>query len=190
MIGAKDVAFPRLNLMSFYIYVLGALFFLYSIVAGAVDTGWTFYTPYSSQSGTAVTAVTLGAFGGIYLGGGVLPKMGEVFDADRFRERFLAKGATWAAVAIRASRANVAEVADVVRSVVGNNATACRDGKAILLVLGQPLGPAQAVAGELVNRLGQGTFIGVAESANNTWDEAATVAEDLACNLARRAYRL
>ena len=37
-------------------------------------------------------AVTFGAFGGIYLGGGVLPKMGEVFDADGFRERFLAKG--------------------------------------------------------------------------------------------------
>src|SRR5687768_3327875 len=40
MLGTKDVAFPRLNLMSFYIYVLGAAFLLYSIVAGAVDTGW------------------------------------------------------------------------------------------------------------------------------------------------------
>ncbi|MEK7705383.1 MAG: cytochrome c oxidase subunit I [Myxococcota bacterium] len=62
MIGAKDVAFPKLNLTSYYVYVLGAVFFLYSIVAGAVDTGWTFYTPYSTTTGTAVTAVTLGAF--------------------------------------------------------------------------------------------------------------------------------
>ena len=48
MLGAKDVAFPRLNLMSFYIYVFGAIFCLYSIVSGAVDTGWTFYPPYST----------------------------------------------------------------------------------------------------------------------------------------------
>src|SRR5210317_1500507 len=44
MIGAKDVAFPRLNLASWYIYVIGALFALLSIVTGGVDTGWTFYT--------------------------------------------------------------------------------------------------------------------------------------------------
>ncbi len=62
MIGAKDVAFPRLNLASFYIYVVGALFALYSIVAGAVDTGWTFYTPYSTTTSTAVVSMTLGAF--------------------------------------------------------------------------------------------------------------------------------
>ena len=46
-LGAKDVAFPRLNLLSFYIYVFGSLFCLFSIFAGAVDTGWTFFTPYS-----------------------------------------------------------------------------------------------------------------------------------------------
>lgn len=62
MIGAKDVAFPRLNLASYWIYVLGALFALYSIINGAVDTGWTFYTPYSTQTGTAVVSMTLAVF--------------------------------------------------------------------------------------------------------------------------------
>src|SRR5271166_4556828 len=47
MIGAKDVAFPKLNLFSYYIYLAGATIALTSIVMGAVDTGWTFYTPYS-----------------------------------------------------------------------------------------------------------------------------------------------
>lgn len=62
MIGAKDVAFPRLNLASFYIYVFGAVFCVYSIFSGAVDTGWTFYTPYSSTTDTSVVSMTLGAF--------------------------------------------------------------------------------------------------------------------------------
>jgi cytochrome c oxidase subunit 1 len=48
MIGAKDLAFPKLNLLSWYIYNLGALFTLLAIITGGVDTGWTFYTPYSS----------------------------------------------------------------------------------------------------------------------------------------------
>lgn len=62
MIGAKDVAFPRLNLISWYVYVLGAVFAVYSMVAGAVDTGWTFYTPYSTSTNTAVISMTMGAF--------------------------------------------------------------------------------------------------------------------------------
>ncbi len=62
MIGAKDVAFPRLNLASWYIYVAGAVICLYSIVAGGADTGWTFYTPYSTETGTAVISLTFGAF--------------------------------------------------------------------------------------------------------------------------------
>jgi cytochrome c oxidase subunit 1 len=62
MLGAKDVAFPRLNLASYYIYVIGAIFLLYSIVTGAVDTGWTFYTPYSATSATSVISTTLGVF--------------------------------------------------------------------------------------------------------------------------------
>ncbi len=62
MLGAKDVAFPRLNLLSYYIYFLGALFLIYSIVTGAVDTGWTFYTPYSARSASSVISTTLGVF--------------------------------------------------------------------------------------------------------------------------------
>lgn len=61
-LGAKDVAFPRLNLASFHIYIFGSLFCLYSIFAGAVDTGWTFYTPYSTSTDTSVISMTLGAF--------------------------------------------------------------------------------------------------------------------------------
>ncbi len=62
MLGAKDVAFPRLNLLSYHLYVIGALFMLYAIVAGGLDTGWTFYTPYSIESATAVTIAVFGAF--------------------------------------------------------------------------------------------------------------------------------
>src|SRR5437764_555661 len=47
MLGAKDLAFPKLNLLSWYIFVTGALFAIYAMVTGGVDTGWTFYTPYS-----------------------------------------------------------------------------------------------------------------------------------------------
>lgn len=61
-LGAKDVAFPRMNLLSFYIYVIGAVFTLYSILTGAIDTGWTFYTPYSSQAAGSVVSMTLGIF--------------------------------------------------------------------------------------------------------------------------------
>jgi cytochrome c oxidase subunit I len=49
MIGAKDLAFPRINLLSWYIFIAGAAFTMYSMLAGGVDTGWTFYVPYSTQ---------------------------------------------------------------------------------------------------------------------------------------------
>lgn len=49
MIGAKDVAFPRLNLLSWYIYVIGLLMAFWVLLGGGVDTGWTFYTPYSTS---------------------------------------------------------------------------------------------------------------------------------------------
>jgi len=78
MLGAKDVAFPRLNLMSWYCYMGGAVFFLWILLkgvlvaifpglepvigAGGLDTGWTFYTPYSTSSNTAVIAATTGTF--------------------------------------------------------------------------------------------------------------------------------
>jgi cytochrome c oxidase subunit 1 len=62
MIGAKDVAFPRLNLASWYVYALGASVMLWAIVSGGVDTGWTFYTPYSVTTNTSVIPMTLGIF--------------------------------------------------------------------------------------------------------------------------------
>ncbi|MDZ4798128.1 MAG: cytochrome c oxidase subunit I [Bryobacteraceae bacterium] len=62
MLGAKDVAFPKVNLMSLYIYWTGALMAVGAIVLGGIDTGWTFYTPYSTSTGGAVSLMTLAAF--------------------------------------------------------------------------------------------------------------------------------
>ena len=63
MLGAKDVAFPKLNLLSFYIYICGSLFTMYAIVSGGLDTGWTFYTPFSTVASTsAVVPAALGIF--------------------------------------------------------------------------------------------------------------------------------
>src|ERR1700736_466212 len=63
MIGAKDLAFPRINLLSWYIYIVGAVFALAAIVLGGVDTGWTFYTPFSSTySNTFVITAAVGVF--------------------------------------------------------------------------------------------------------------------------------
>ncbi len=62
MIGARDVAFPRLNLASVYIYVVGAIVTVVGLIAGATDTGWTFYVPYSVKDATAILPVLLGVF--------------------------------------------------------------------------------------------------------------------------------
>ena len=62
MLGAKDVAFPRLNLASFYLWVGGATLAISSMVLGAVDTGWTFYTPYSTTTDGSVGLMTMAAF--------------------------------------------------------------------------------------------------------------------------------
>ena len=62
MLGAKDVAFPRMNLMSFYLWCGGAIFFLTALLGYGLDTGWTFYTPYSVTTNTSVIAATFGAF--------------------------------------------------------------------------------------------------------------------------------
>ena len=63
MVGAKDLAFPRINLFSWYLYVAGAVITLGAVFLGGVDTGWTFYTPYSSMaSNTNVTLAALGVF--------------------------------------------------------------------------------------------------------------------------------
>src|SRR5579871_4209149 len=63
MIGAKDLAFPKINLLSWYIYVIGGLFTIYVLITGGVDTGWTFYTPFStSYSNTKVMASAVAIF--------------------------------------------------------------------------------------------------------------------------------
>ena len=63
MIGAKDLAFPKLNLFSWYLFVVAGSVELYAIVTGGFDTGWTFYTPFSSQfSNTHVVTAIVGIF--------------------------------------------------------------------------------------------------------------------------------
>ena len=63
MVGAKDLAFPRLNLLSWYLYMIGATFALVSMISGGIDTGWTFYTPFSTTySHTNVVGTALGIF--------------------------------------------------------------------------------------------------------------------------------
>src|ERR1022692_3726577 len=63
MIGARDLAFPKINLLSWYLLVIGGAFSLYAMLAGGVDTGWTFYTPYSTTySNGYVIATALGIF--------------------------------------------------------------------------------------------------------------------------------
>lgn len=63
-IGAKDVAFPRLNLFSWYLYMVGAVLAVFSLFVGEgpADTGWTFYVPYSIRSAQNVTLTTMAAF--------------------------------------------------------------------------------------------------------------------------------
>src|SRR5581483_769589 len=63
MIGAKDLAFPRINLLSWYIYMAGGIITIYALLAGGVDTGWTFYVPYSTTfSNSYVIATGVGIF--------------------------------------------------------------------------------------------------------------------------------
>jgi len=62
MIGAKDLAFPRINLLSWYCYMVGAVAGTYVIISGGVDTGWTFYTPYSTSTHTYVIPTVIAAF--------------------------------------------------------------------------------------------------------------------------------
>ncbi len=68
MIGAKDVAFPRLNLFSWYLYVIGSIWAVAAIVLGGVDTGWTFYTPYSTSTDADSSRVILMITGVFILG--------------------------------------------------------------------------------------------------------------------------
>src|SRR6266849_3800399 len=73
MIGAKDLAFPRINLASWYLFMLGAAWTLYAMLAGGLDTGWTFYTPYSSESShynvvPALIGIVIVGFSSIFTG--------------------------------------------------------------------------------------------------------------------------
>jgi len=90
MIGAKDLAFPKLNLLSFYIYIVGSLFTMYAMVAGGLDTGWTFYTPFSTVAST--TAVVPAAIG-IFINGfsSILTGLNFIVTIHRMR----APGMTW-----------------------------------------------------------------------------------------------
>ena len=90
MLGARDVAFPRLNLASWYIFVAGSLFLLWTVVTGGVDTGWTFYTPYSTQYATShVVSTTLGVF--IVGFSSILTGLNFIVTTHRMR----APGLTW-----------------------------------------------------------------------------------------------
>src|SRR5690242_8860053 len=90
MIGARDVAFPRLNLLSWYLFNAGGLLALYSLIAGGVDTGWTFYTPYSSTySNSHVVTMAAGVFVAGF--GSILTGLNFIITIHRMR----APGLTW-----------------------------------------------------------------------------------------------
>jgi cytochrome c oxidase subunit I len=90
MIGAKDLAFPKLNLLSWYIFMVGAAVTLYAIFRGGVDTGWTFYTPLST--GYAMGYVVWAAMG-VFISGFSSILTGLNFIATIHRMR--APGLTW-----------------------------------------------------------------------------------------------
>lgn len=85
MIGAKDVAFPRLNLLSWWLFIIGAVIVVVALFTGggAPDTGWTFYVPYSVRT---TTNVTLAIFGAFVLGfSGVLTGLNFITTMHRLR---------------------------------------------------------------------------------------------------------
>jgi len=90
MIGAKDLAFPKLNLLSWYLYMIGGILTLYAMVAGGLDTGWTFYTPFST---VASTSNVMSAAVGIFITGfsGILTGLNFIVTIHRMR----APGMTW-----------------------------------------------------------------------------------------------
>ncbi|MEO8603055.1 MAG: cytochrome c oxidase subunit I [bacterium] len=90
MIGARDLAFPRVNLLSWYIFILGGAFTLVAVVGGGVDTGWTFYTPYST---TYSTSNVMPAAIGIFITGfsSILTGLNFIVTIHRMR----APGLTW-----------------------------------------------------------------------------------------------
>ncbi len=90
MIGARDLAFPKLNLLSWYIFVLGGALTLYAVIGGGVDTGWTFYTPLST---TYVNTNVLSAALGVFVSGfsSILTGLNFVVTIHKMR----APGMTW-----------------------------------------------------------------------------------------------
>src|SRR5687767_7570074 len=90
MLGAKDLAFPRINLLSWYLYIIGGLFGLVALIGGGVDTGWTFYTPYSSMASNS--RVLTGAVG-VFIAGfsSILTGLNFIVTVHRMR----APGMTW-----------------------------------------------------------------------------------------------
>jgi cytochrome c oxidase subunit I len=90
MLGARDVAFPKLNLLSWYLFNTGGLLALYAVTAGGVDTGWTFYTPYSSTySNSNVIMMAAGIFVAGF--GTILTGLNFIITTHKLR----APGMTW-----------------------------------------------------------------------------------------------
>ena len=90
MIGAKDVAFPKLNLLSWYVYDVGAIMFIYTILTGGLDTGWTFYTPLSTSF--VSSSVVVGALAIFVVGfSSILTSINFIVTVHRLR----APGMTW-----------------------------------------------------------------------------------------------
>jgi cytochrome c oxidase subunit 1 len=90
MIGARDLAFPRLNLLSWYIFMAGGALTMYAVIAGGVDTGWTFYTPLST---TYVNTNVMSAALGVFVAGfsSILTGLNFVVTIHKMR----APGMTW-----------------------------------------------------------------------------------------------
>jgi cytochrome c oxidase subunit 1 len=90
MIGAKDLAFPRINLLSWYIYMLAGVFGIFVLVTGGVDTGWTFYTPFSSSYSNGYVVMTAMA---VFIMGfsSILTGLNFIVTVHRMR----APGLTW-----------------------------------------------------------------------------------------------
>jgi cytochrome c oxidase subunit 1 len=90
MIGAKDLAFPKLNLLSWYVYIAAAAFGLYAMITGGVDSGWTFYTPLSTR--TTHTQVMAAALAALIAGfSSILTGLNFMVTIHRMR----APGLTW-----------------------------------------------------------------------------------------------
>src|SRR5439155_11999362 len=90
MIGARDLAFPRINLLSWYLYMSGGALTISALVRGGVDTGWTFYTPYSSVYSNTWVVLTIT---GIFINGfsSILTGLNFIVTIHKMR----APGLTW-----------------------------------------------------------------------------------------------